>query len=164
MTKTTDQFIEEARAKHGDSYSYEKTTYFGSTSKLTVTCKKCEKEFSIWPSHHLAGQGCSTCWVYTRDGLRKKKTTERFIAEAKAVHGEKFDYSKVVYVGSQTEVTIKCNGCGTEFHQIPNNHLRGVGCKDCSLKAGGAKRSAAKAKKFIERAQSVHADAYDYSL
>jgi hypothetical protein len=164
MIKTTEQFVAEARLRHGDSYSYEKTSYKSSIEKISITCKKCGQGFSTWPGHHLAGQGCSTCWVYTRGGLRKKKTTESFVAEAKAIHGEKFDYSKVAYVGSQKEVIIKCNDCGTEFQQIPNNHVRGVGCKACSLKESGAKRLNAKAEKFVERVKAVHADAYDYSL
>lgn len=59
-----------------------------------------------------------------------RKTTEQFIAEAKAVHGDKYDYSKVEYVNNNTKVCIICPTHG-EFWQIPKSHLNGNGCKKC---------------------------------
>ena len=60
-----------------------------------------------------------------------KLTTEEFIAKAKAVHGNRYDYSKVVYVNTQTKVCIICKEHG-EFWQKPKNHLCGNGCVKCS--------------------------------
>ena len=62
--------------------------------------------------------------------MGKKKTTEEFIEEAKKVHGNKYDYSKVVYVNSATKVSIVCPTHGV-FIQTPNQHLRGGGCRGC---------------------------------
>ena len=59
-----------------------------------------------------------------------KLTTEEFIAKAKAVHGDRYDYSKVVYVNNQTPVEIVCPINGA-FIQRPSNHLRGNGCPQC---------------------------------
>ena len=39
--------------------------------------------------------------------MSKRKTTEEFIAEAKAVHGDKYDYSKVNYKSAHSLVTQK---------------------------------------------------------
>ena len=39
-----------------------------------------------------------------------KLTTEEFIAKAKAVHGDRYDYSKVEYVNNQTKVCLCCIG------------------------------------------------------
>ena len=36
-----------------------------------------------------------------------KLTTEEFIARAKAVHGDRYDYSKVEYVNNSTPVVIR---------------------------------------------------------
>ena len=47
-----------------------------------------------------------------------------FINKAKKVHGDKFDYSKVDYVNSQTKVCIICPEHG-EFWQTPSEHVRG---------------------------------------
>ena len=57
-------------------------------------------------------------------------STEEFIQKAKAVHGDKYDYSKVEYAGSKTKVCIICKKHG-EFWQIPSSHLKGHGCVKC---------------------------------
>ena len=60
-----------------------------------------------------------------------KLTTEEFIAKAKAVHGDKYDYSKVEYVDSTTKVCIVCKKHG-DFWQLPSSHIKGHGCVKCS--------------------------------
>ena len=64
--------------------------------------------------------------------MPKRLTKEEFIDKAKTVHGDKYDYSSVVYINSSTKVLIKCNKCGTEFLQTPDKHLRGEGCRVCA--------------------------------
>ncbi len=60
-----------------------------------------------------------------------KLTTEEFIKRAREVHGDRYDYSKVEYVGNKVKVCILCREHG-EFWQIPSNHLRGNGCPRCA--------------------------------
>ena len=55
---------------------------------------------------------------------------DKFIKKAKSVHGNKYDYSKVCYVNSQTKVCIVCPIHG-EFWQTPAHHLHGEGCPKC---------------------------------
>ena len=57
-------------------------------------------------------------------------TTKEFIQKAKAVHGDKYDYSKVEYVNTSTKVCIICKKHG-EFWQLPSSHLKGHGCLKC---------------------------------
>ena len=64
--------------------------------------------------------------------MPKKKTKEEFIAKAKLVHGDKYDYSKVDYVNRKTKVCIICSKHG-EFWQTPNHHLSGCGCPKCGI-------------------------------
>lgn len=65
---------------------------------------------------------------------RRKKTTEEFIAEAIKTHGNKCDYSKVVYEHCLKKVCIICPIHG-EFWQTPTEHLRAKGgCPKCSHK------------------------------
>ncbi len=87
--------------------------------------------------------------------------TEEFIEKAVAKHGNKYDYSKVKYVGTSTPVCIICPEHG-EFWQRPNNHLNGRGCNKCGLKLRGEKRRRSY-EDFIEKAKKVHGDKYDYS-
>ncbi len=85
-----------------------------------------------------------------------KKTTDQFIHEAKTIHGDKFDYTKVNYISARTKVIILCSVHG-EFVQTPNKHLIGQGCPYC---AGKHKTCQDTLDDFIE----IHGDLYDYSL
>ena len=49
-----------------------------------------------------------------------RKTTEQFIKEAKMVHGDKYDYSKVEYINNRTKVCIICPKHG-EFWITPHS-------------------------------------------
>lgn len=63
--------------------------------------------------------------------MAKKLTTEEFIQKAQAVHGNKYDYSKVDYQGSTKKVCIICPIHG-EFWQLPGDHTnKACGCNKC---------------------------------
>ena len=51
--------------------------------------------------------------------MGKKLTEEEVISRFRDVHGDKYDYSKVVYVDMNSKVTIICPEHG-EFEQTPN--------------------------------------------
>lgn len=93
---------------------------------------------------------------------------EEFIEKAIKVHGNKYDYSKVDYHGSQVKVRIIChekdeNGIEHgEFLQTPQGHLRGNTCPKCANKTRGRFFRNTR-DKFIEKAKEIHGDKYDYS-
>lgn len=88
-------------------------------------------------------------------------TTEEFVKKAKAVHGDKYDYSLVDYKNNQAKVKIICPLHGI-FEQYPENHIRKKsGCPECSRKI---KREASNKEEFIKKAKEIHGDRYDYSL
>lgn len=60
----------------------------------------------------------------------KPYTTEEFIEKAKSIHGDAYDYSKVVYEHNQKKVVITCPKHG-DFVQIAREHLRGQRCRKC---------------------------------
>jgi hypothetical protein len=89
--------------------------------------------------------------------MTNRKTTEMFIQDAIAKHGTRYDYSKVVYKGRETNVTIICKVHG-EFEQRPGNHLAGKGCREC------AKQSAILPyADFVSKAVAVHGSMYTYN-
>jgi hypothetical protein len=60
--------------------------------------------------------------------------TQSLIIKFVKIHGENFDYSKVIYEGLTSKVIIICPEHG-EFLQQPRLHLRGSnGCKICIQK------------------------------
>ena len=152
---TTEEFIQKAREVHGDKYDYSKVKYVNNKEKICVICPE-HGEFWITPGNHLRGGGCRKCAIEKkREALRL--STEEFIRRARAVHGDKYDYSKVEYIDSQTNVCIICPEHG-EFWQNPSNHCNGYGCPKCAGK--GVKLTN---EEFIAKAREVHGDKYDYS-
>ena len=85
---------------HGDKYDYSKVDYRGCKSSIKIICP-IHGEFEQIATSHLSGRGCRIC------GFRNKDTNY-FIQEAKKVHGDKYDYSKVDYKESKQEVIIIC--------------------------------------------------------
>lgn len=80
-----------------------------------------------------------------------------YIQKFREVHGDIYNYSKVVYAHSQDKVEIICKQHGS-FFQSPNNHSKGKGCPDC-YKVSKAKTTEQCIKDFSE----IHGNIYNYS-
>jgi hypothetical protein len=87
--------------------------------------------------------------------MGKRLMTSEFISKSKLIHGDKYDYSKCVYVNNKEKVCIKCPEHG-DFLVRASSHIKGIGCKICS----GRKLTT---KLFIDKANVVHKNKYDYS-
>jgi hypothetical protein len=155
--KTTEQFIIEAKEVHGDKYDYSKVKYSNKNTKVCVICPE-HGEFWQRPSDHLAGRGCPECGRKRSTG--KKITTVSFIKEAKEIHENKYDYSKVEYRGALNKICIICPEHG-EFWQRPSDHLAGRGCPECAKKKMGPKKYDNNV--YIEKCKIIHGNKYDYS-
>ena len=90
-----------------------------------------------------------------------KKTTDEFIQEAKTIHGNKYNYSKVNYVNAKTKVCIICPKHG-EFWQTPSSHLGGRGCPECKKDKLHNQKVKSK-EQFVIDSQKIHNNKYDYS-
>jgi len=65
----------------------------------------------------------------------RKLTTEEFIEKAKKIHGNKYDYSKSIFINTRTKLEIICPIHGI-FYQKANGHLNGKGCSKCNSSKG----------------------------
>jgi hypothetical protein len=151
---TTKEFIQKAKTIHGNKYDYSKVEYVDAKTKIIIICPE-HGEFEQTPNSHLMGSGCAKC-KFDELGNRTRKTVEIFFKEAKAVHGDKYDYSKVIYKHGEKKIIIICPEHG-EFEQTPTGHLIGHGCPKCS---GLYKKTT---KEYIQKAKETHGDKYDYS-
>lgn len=156
---TTEEFIQKAKAVHGDKYDYSKVDYVNAKTKVSIICPK-HGEFFQRPSEHLKGYGCFVCGHEYVVQLRKK-TKEWFLQKAHEVHGNKYDYSKVDFINVTTKVCIICPEHG-EFWQTPHGHIQGTGCPECGRLRAANKRKRTN-EEFIEESRRVHGDKYDYS-
>lgn len=91
--------------------------------------------------------------------MSRRQTTEEFISKAKAIHGKKYNYSKVEYVNSKTKILITCSKHG-DFLQSPDKHLMGNGCIRCGYEKVWNKDNS---ESFINKAKKIHGDKFDYS-
>lgn len=127
--KTFEEFLKQVQEKyHNTCYIYDKETYIDTHTKMRIICPK-HGEFWQTPKSHLLYE-CEKC-SYEKRGLKNRKSSEEFIEKAKTVHGNKYDYSKVLYKTAKTPITIICSKHG-EFIQKPNDHLNGKGCPKCN--------------------------------
>ena len=126
----TTEFIAKAHTVHGDTYDYSLTVYDRARSPVIIGCT-IHGTFSQTPNEHLGGGGCKQCGV-ARRGHSQRKSTESFVIEAIHVHGNRYDYSGVVYTTAKAKVRIRCVKHGV-FEQQPNNHLNGNGCPECTM-------------------------------
>lgn len=150
-----DAFVEEALTVHGDKYEYLSDTYVNLTTKMDIRCKK-HGIFKQAPYLHLSGRGCNKC----ANESKKKHDTDSYIKKAIEVHGDRYDYSQIVFVDTRTKVKIICKIHGL-FDQNARSHLRGQGCYKC--KANHIKEKYAVSEIFITKATQKHGDKYDYS-
>ena len=101
--QTKETWIKKARKVHGNKYDYSNVKYINHNTHVSIICPE-HGEFSQKPITHLRGNGCPECGKLKCMSYFKYKTTEQFIKDARKVHGDKYDYSKVEYVNSKQKV------------------------------------------------------------
>lgn len=152
-TKTGEQFITEAKAKHGDKYGYDKVNYVGIESPVIITCPT-HGDFTQTPHGHLKGYGCQKCGRATT-GEKTRNDADEYFEQAKIKHNDKFDYSKAVYISLSKLLTIICPVHG-EFTQRADSHLK-HGCEQCHYDS-----KVTTSEDFISASKAIHGDKYNY--
>ena len=97
------------------------------------------------PNKHLLGR--------KPERVRRLRSNNDFIDEARSIWGYKYDYSLVEYKGSHIEVLIKHDG--VIYRQKPVQHLLGYNCERDTIK---------NKEDFLRKCHDRHGDKYDYSL
>ena len=120
----TVDFVKKAKLVHGDRYDYSESNYVTAHINVKIRCYE-HGIFTQTPANHFSGKGCPSCV-----GV-KRLDKESFIEKAKQIHGDTYDYSKVLYKGNKIKIIIVCNKHG-EFKQTPDSHMRGVSCPGCA--------------------------------
>lgn len=122
-------FLIRANIIHQDKFDYSLVIYKNSRSKIDIICPK-HGVFQTTPDHHLnRKQGCPSC---------KSLDKNEFIDKSKKTHGDKYDYSKVVYTNNKNTIEIGCPKHGL-FKQRAQDHLKGHGCPICNESKGEKK-------------------------
>jgi len=149
-----------------------KLEFIGSDKKIEIFCEKLNKNneahgvFLKEPKELWKGRGCPKC-SYENSFLSK----EEFIIMAEKIYGNSFSFEKSIYSDFRTNLQITCNTCKNDFWKSPAVFLRySVLKKDPCIHCSLNLRNVSKPKQikrgleaFLERAQKIHGDIYDYS-
>ena len=152
----TASFVRRVTAMYDGMYDYSKADYKGCGEPVIVGCRT-HGDFSVTPVLHIHHRvGCPMCTEAVTGG-KKFLGTEGFIERARAVHGNTYNYDKVLYVNIDTKVVITCLVHG-DFEQSAWSHIgQRQGCSQCN---GGFKYTTAT---WVAKAREVHGDVFDYS-
>ena len=151
---TKEIFKNRSNSIHNNKYDYSKSEFEASDQKIIIICPE-HGEFEQTAYAHMLGHGCIPCGAQ-KCASSSRSTIEKFIDKARNLHGDKYDYSKSIYVNSNFNIEISCKEHGV-FLQTPHGHLDSTGCPMCSSVAPVSKED------FIKRAEFVHGDKYSYN-
>ena len=93
--------------------------------------------------------------------MRSNKTQEEVINEFRRVHGDFYNYDKVVYIGTNKKVIITCPIHG-DFPQTRDGHKQGNNCPDCVNIRTSNKIIEKTKSNLIEDFKKAHGDYYNY--
>ena len=158
---TQESFLAKALAVHGSKYEYSQAAYKGYAVKVRIICPE-HGIFEQVAYAHLAGMGCKKC-ANKNAGQYHALSTESFIIKSQLIHGADYlNYSQAIYERQGIKVKIICPLHGL-FEQEPSSHLAGSGCPGCADQCRAATNRARGRAAFIDRANDVHINKYDYS-
>lgn len=133
---TIPELILKFKEVHGDRYDYnEILEYKNLKDKVPIRCLvEGHGIFLQSASHHAQGSGCPKCKTDI-SRVRFVSNKEQFVIDCNKVHGNRYDYDKLIYNNSDTKVEIICRIHGV-FTQTPGNHKTGHGCPKCNSSIG----------------------------
>lgn len=99
--KTKEEFVNDARKVHGNTYNYKNTKYNGDRNKVTIKCR-IHGDFSQTAGQHLQRKGCPKCGDII-NGCSKKQFKRRCIKNNR---------------GFGTLYLIKCYSDSESFYKI----------------------------------------------
>jgi hypothetical protein len=144
--------IQKFQKTHGTRYDYSKVDYIGSKKNVTIICRE-HGEFSMKVTRHTAGSNCPKCAVLSQ-ASKVTKSQDEVLQRFRKTHGDKYDYSKVVFTRMIDKVIVICPEHG-EFTPRARDHADGSGCKYCAFKNRTKNIDLTEAKRLLETGLTV---------
>jgi hypothetical protein len=143
LAERLDAFIAAADTMHAGRYDYSAVPaeFVNAHTPVTIICTD-HGTFRQAPNDHKKGQRCPDC--SGRRGSSPDARRTQFVDRARAIHGDRYDYTDVVYIDQHTSVKIICREHGP-FQQRPMNHLSSHTPSNCLDCANSARSDASKA-------------------
>ena len=137
-TNTISELEERFKLVHEEEFYIPIFTEGNLQEKIIVICNICGDIYLQTKASFLSGRRRKNCDRQVKSNL-KAFTIKEFIEKSKLIHGNKYDYSKSIYINKKTKLEIICPKCGNSFFTTPDNHWKGSGCNICKVYQGEEK-------------------------
>jgi ssDNA-binding Zn-finger/Zn-ribbon topoisomerase 1 len=130
---TAEKFKTKARETHSDKYSYDLSDFHSLQSYITILCPEHGK-FRQMAKLHITKrnpQGCPKCGQLISIEKRRSPLND-IIGRARLIHGDKYDYSRIVYETMLRPVEIICPVHGSFFQRMCDHIYEECGCPKCT--------------------------------
>lgn len=131
---TTDEWIARAKTIWANEYDYSKSIYKGRKEKIEIICKNCGP---LWVSagNHVQQNrkptGCDSC-NRAKAAKNLTKPFKTMVEDARAIHGDRYEYIEGSYISARIGMTIICPSHG-KVTTTPDSHINARhGCKKCA--------------------------------
>lgn len=146
-SQENEYYLDLIKERHTDilnKSSFENFEYKKALSYTTATCLK-HGDYRTKPNWLMTrGHHCAECGEEGRSD-RVRIDTKEYIKRVKEIHGDRYIYSKTVYISAREPVTITCREHG-DFEIIAYYHSGDTcGCQICGLENGAIGRGRHKA-------------------
>lgn len=148
--------IHQAAAKIGKTLKTVCNNVVKST-QITLVCPH-HGEYTQTAQYLLAGGNCQKCYHENRP---PHIDFQEWLADARDIHDDFYDYSHSVYGGTSKDIQIECPVHGV-FTQNAGVHRRGHGCPKCAW-SKNSQNASYDTEVFVQKSRDVHGDLYDYS-
>ena len=129
-----EEFVSRARKIHGNDYVYKEEDYVDMKTPMDMYCTIHKHVFKQSPNNHVHKTNPTKCPICAAEIVisKNRKPFNKFVADARKVHGDNYEYDEKSYVNAIIPINIFCNKCGKWFKQKPHDHLSGSGCNKCN--------------------------------
>ena len=90
--------------------------------------------------------------------MPRRKSQAQVLEQFRAVHGDRYNYSKVIYSNSIEKVDVICQEHGV-FSILPGHHINGVGCRKCYFDTQKTTKP-----EFLKKSKEHFGERFDYSF
>ena len=109
------------------NYDYSEMIYTGSKDKIKIGCSV-HGWFLIRYDSFIRKSGCSKCF-HKEHKINMSLTQQEAIQKCKNIWGNRYDYSKMIYTGSNEQIKVLCKIHGV-FSIRYSHHINNCGCKN----------------------------------
>ena len=125
-----EEIIARSREKFGNKFDFSESVFRGTEIEMEIRCAT-HGIIKLTPENHFwLSKGCKLCSKKADDYSPKN-----FLTKSKGMFGNRFDYTELGYIDSNTKVKIRCIKHDHIFIILPSKHPRNIpgGCKFCVL-------------------------------